>query len=124
MGRKCFGAAALASKLLCMSVQARHSNPAIPYLRDSKLGIQFMHHADPRLQHEITHLFHFPWAEIVGQLMPEAIGRIRIFLPCNAFRNDPLHLDSVNREKIGSGCMGVTDRKRRLEEMFGSISQK
>lgn len=42
-----------------MSVQARKSNPAILNLRDSKLGIQFMNHADPRLQHEITHLFHF-----------------------------------------------------------------
>lgn len=64
----------------------------------------------------------FPWTEKVGQLMPEAIARMRIFLPCNAFRNYPLHLDSVNREKIGSRSMRVTDWKRRMEEMFGSIS--
>lgn len=34
--------------------------------------------------------------------MPEAIKKTGIFVPCNAFRNYPLHSDDMNREKIGS----------------------
>lgn len=44
--------------------------------------------------------------------MPEAIARIEIFLPRNAFRNYLLHSDSVNREKIGSSN-GLEEENRR-----------
>ena len=99
-----------------MSVRAMHSDPAVLNRRDSKLGIHFMNHADPGLRHEITHLLHFSmdWKK-VGQWMPEAIARMGIFLPRNAFRNYPLHSDAVNREEIGSRSTGVTDWKKENE---------
>lgn len=77
---KGFGAAALSTKMLCMSAQDSRRNPRILNLRDSELGIQSMNHAGTlgsSMKSLICSIF--PWSEKAGQFMPWAITRMRIF---------------------------------------------
>lgn len=48
-------------RLHCNACQFRPARANQPFSTGGtpKVGIQFMNHADPRLQHEITHLLHF-----------------------------------------------------------------